>query len=181
MNLKKYLIPLTTAALLALTAAPALATDINQGTTPPAYESNGTTNVTASVDTTYTITIPDNDVLKFENLKATSPEKPDRTKTFHVSAANVTLAPGNQLKVTVKGIDDKTFQMTNEALTTVKLPYTITPAGGTPLTPGGTIAMFQNGKTESVENTLTVNAPTMGAGDYADTLTFTCTVEGVNP
>lgn len=174
MNLKKYLIPLATAALLALTAAPALATDINQGTTPPGYKNEGTTPVTASVDTTYTVTIPDNDALKFEKLTSSSTEK-ERTKTFNVSAANVTLAPNKQLKVTVTG-KDNAFQMANESATAVKLPYSITPKNGTALKPGDTIATFQNSETKAVENTLTVNAPTMGAGTYADTLTFTCTI-----
>lgn len=172
MNLKKALIPLALTALLTLAAAPALAAEINQDTA----QSKGVTNVTASVDTTYTITIPDSDTLKFEKLTGTA-EEAARTKTFNVSAKGVTLEPGKQLNVTVSG-ENNDFKMTNAALSSVKLPYTITPAAGSALRPGGTIASFANNSTETVSSTLIVNAPTMGAGNYSDTLTFTCTVEG---
>ena len=179
MNLKKALIPLALTALLALTATPALAANtITQGTAPT-YTNTGDTNVTASVDTTYTITIPDSDTLKFENLKGTS-EEAARTKTFDVSAKDVTLEPGKQLNVTVTG-KENVFQMSNAAVSAVKLPYTITPAGGSVLSPGGTIAIFQNSETKSVSSTLVVDAPTMGAGNYSDTLTFTCTVADKTP
>ena len=172
MNLKKALIPLALTALLALAVTPAQATGINQDTA----QSKGDTSVTASVDTTYTITIPDSDTLKFQNLKGTS-EETARTKTFDVSAKDVTLEPGKQLNVTVAGTDSSAFQMANDALTSVKLPYTITPAGSTTaLSPGGTIASFANNSTETVTSTLVAAAPTMGAGNYSDTLTFTCTV-----
>ena len=170
MNLKKALIPLALTALLALAVTPAQATGINQDTA----QSKGDTSVTASVDTTYTITIPDSDTLKFENLKGTS-EETARTKTFDVSAKDVTLEPGKQLNVTVSG-KDNVFQMSNAAVSAVKLPYTITPAGGSALSPGGTIASFANNSTDTVTSTLVVAAPTMGAGNYSDTLTFTCTV-----
>ena len=176
MNLKKALIPLALTALLALTATPALATGINQDTA----QSKGDTSVTASVDTTYTITIPDSDTLKFQNLKGTS-EETARTKTFDVSAKDVTLEPGKQLNVTVAGTDSSAFQMANDALTSVKLPYTITPSGGSALSLGGTIASFANNSTDTVTSTLVVAAPTMGAGNYSDTLTFTCTVADKTP
>jgi len=175
MNLKKALIPLALTALLALTATPALATGINQDTA----QSKGDTSVTASVDTTYTITIPDSDTLKFQNLKGTS-EETARTKTFDVSAKDVTLEPEKQLNVTVSG-ENNDFKMTNAALSSVKLPYTITPAAGSALSPGGTIASFANNSTDTVTSTLVVAAPTMGAGNYSDTLTFTCTVADKTP
>ena len=181
MNLKKALIPLALTALLALTATPALATEIEQGTVAPTYTNTGDTNVTASVDTTYTITIPDSDDLKFQKLKGTSDEAA-RTKTFDVSAKDVTLEPGKQLNVTVSGTDSSAFQMANDALTSVKLPYKLwnkkvtaeTETGN--LNPGDTFASFANGSTDTVTSTLVVAAPTMGAGNYSDTLTFTCTV-----
>ena len=160
MKIKKALIPLVLTALLALAATPALATEINQDTA----QSKGDTSVTASVDTTYTITIPDSSTLKFEKLKATSDEAA-RTKTFNVSAKGVTLEPGKQLNVTVSGTDSSAFQMANDALTSVKLPYTITPSAGSALSPGGTIASFANPRTETVSSTLIVNAPTLGAGN----------------
>ena len=127
------------------------------------------------MDTTYTITIPDSDTLKFEKLTGASDETA-RTKTFNVSAKGVTLEPGKQLNVTVSG-ENNDFKMTNAALSSVKLPYTITPSGGSALSPGGTIASFANGSTDTVTSTLVVAAPTMGAGTYEDMLTFTCTVE----
>ena len=174
MNLKKALIPLVLTALLALAATPALATEIEQGTAAPTYTNTGDTSVTASVDTTYTITIPDSDTLKFEKLTGTADETA-RTKTFNVSAKGVTLEPGKQIKVTVSG-KDNAFQMSNAALSSVKLPYTITSSSSTALSPGDPIASFANGSTDIVTSTLVVNAPTMGAGNYSDTLTFTCTV-----
>lgn len=180
MKIKKALIPLVLTALLALAATPALATEIEQGTAAPTYTNTGDTSVTASVDTTYTITIPDSDTLKFQNLKGTSDETA-RTKNFDVSAKDVTLEPGKQLNVTVSGTDSSAFQMANDDLTSVKLPYTITPAAGSTLRPGGTIASFANNSTETVSSTLIVNAPTMGAGNYSDTLTFTCTVADKTP
>ena len=179
MKIKKALIPLVLTALLALAATPALATEIEQGTAAPTYTNTGDTSVTASVDTTYTITIPDSDTLKFEKLTGTA-EEAAHTKTFNVSAKGVTLEPGKQLNVTVSG-ENNDFKMTTAALSSVKLPYTITPAAGSALRPGGTIASFANNSTETVISTLIVNAPTMGAGNYSDTLTFTCTVADKTP
>ena len=186
MKIKKALIPLALTALLALAATPALAANtITQGAAPT-YTNTGVTNVAASVDTTYTITIPDSDTLKFQNLKGTS-EETARTKTFDVSAKDVTLEPGKQLNVTVSGTDSSAFQMANDALKTVKLPYKLwnkkvtaeTETGN--LNPGDTFASFANGSTDTVTSTLVVAAPTMGAGNYSDTLTFTCTVADKTP
>lgn len=138
--------------------------------------SKSETKITSSVDSTYSITIPDSSVLKFEKLTSTS-DLAARTKTFDVSASNVTLEPGLEVEVAVAGKDSTAFKMTNKNVSSVKLPYSITVEGyNCQLEPNTRLAVFKNNQPKTVTSSLVINAPTMGAGNYEDTLTFTCSI-----
>ena len=173
MKIKKTLTTLALTGLLTATlAAPALAKDI-------VYPSatTGDSSVTATVDQTYTVTIPEK--IDFEKLAkdTTATEKP-----LTVNVSNLLIDKNEVLKINVKG-DDTTTTNAFTIRTTggASIAYEVYNKSKSKVDPTGEFAAVASADTPDTVQDVSGNLKQTGAvihsGSYAGTITFTCTVE----
>lgn len=118
-----------------------------------------------TVDPSYTVTIPAAIVI------------PDETQTVEatVSAADVVIDPGNQLKVTI-GETFSVIKQDQDLNTLDTLDFTVK-IGDTVISTGGTVLEVPAGTaTGSATLAFTVTGSPKYAGDYTGTVTFTISV-----
>ena len=177
MKIKKTLTTLALTGLLTATlAAPALAAD-KKIVYPSATTDSSP--VTATVDQTYTVTIPEK--IDFEKLAKDSSDNA-LIKELNISAAGVVIPADKKLNVTVKG------DGTNEAFTIDIAAggnigynvYNTVDTTGTGVTTGGTFKDFEAGKpsaTQTVNGKVKLKNAPVHSGTYRGTLNFTLSVE----
>ena len=176
MKIKKTLTTLALTGLLTTTlAAPALAKDIVYPTV-----STGDSSVTATVDQTYTVTIPD--TVNFGTLTKASK---DVVKDLTVKVNNLLIDKNQTLKINVKG-DDTTDAFTIRTNGSASIAYAVyaknkDTTSGTAVDPNGEFAAVTSAATPDTEQDVSGKLKQTGAvihsGSYTGTLTFTCTVE----
>ncbi len=144
-------------------------TTVQENTVPP----TGDTQLTFSVDPTYTVTIPATVTLDKDESEGVK-----YIGTGTVSAdAGLRLEEGKRIEVTLTTCD---YLLDTAATATYQLPYTVM-AGTTPIenatTPVATFTTEANANVQSSVLTFTAGDPTY-AGEYSDTVTFTIAVVG---
>ena len=158
--MKKLIAFVLTLAMAAITSVTAFAADttITQGSDPK----TGNTEVKFSVDPTYTVTIPGEVTLAYDENSSSYKGSGD------ITTGAVRLLPNQEILVTITG----DFEMTSAEQ--IKLPYTMTIGDSAPaVVSGDDVATFVT-STDEQRVTLNYSAenPTY-AGNYTDTLTFT--------
>lgn len=180
MKIKKTLITLALTGLLtAVLAAPALAKEIVQPT-PPTTVATGDSSVTATVDQTYTVTIPD--TVNFGTLTKASK---DVVKDLTVKVNNLLIDKNQTLKINVKG-DGTADAFTIRTNGGASIAYAVyaknkDTTSGAAVDPNGEFAAVTSADTPDTEQDVSGKLKQTGAvihsGSYTGTLTFTCTVE----
>lgn len=181
MNIKKTLTTLALTSLLtAVLAAPALAADptiVSPATT-------GDSSVTATVDQTYTVTIPD--TVEFGNLKK---ETANTEKALTVKVSNLLIDKDQALKINVKG-DDTADAFTIRTTGGASIAYEVYAKGedttsGTPVGVDGLFASVKSANspsdTQDISGSLKQTGAVVNAGNYTGTLTFTCSITDKTP
>lgn len=175
MKIKKTLTTLALTGLLtAVLAAPALAKDIVYPTV-----STGDSSVTATVDQTYTVTIPEK--IDFGKLTKDSSDNA-LIKDLTVNATGVVIPADQVLNVKIKG-SGTSEAFTIETTAGGNIGYNVYNTSGTTgdgITTGGTFQDFEAGKpstTQTVNGRVKLKNAPVHSGSYTGTLTFTCTVE----
>ena len=135
----------------------------------PEAGSNGTTNVTATVDPSYTLTVPAS--IDFAKLTKNSGIA---TQSFDVTVSDLMLDAGTVLEVTVAPVNGDAFIMTTAA--GAELPYSVyAPQGEEALAAGAVFATFEADGTAT--GTATVDTALIAAaGSYNGVITFTGSV-----
>lgn len=172
MKIKKTLTTLALTGLLtAVLAAPALAKDIVYPTV-----STGDSSVTATVDQTYTVTIPD--TVDFGTLTKASK---DVVKDLTVKVNNLLIDKNQTLKINVKG-DDTTTTNAFTIRTTggASIAYEVYNKSKSKVDPTGEFAAVTSADkpdtVQDVSGNLKQTGDVVHSGSYTGTLTFTCTV-----
>jgi len=132
----------------------------------PAAGTNGTTNVTATVDPSYTLTVPAS--IDFATLTKNSGIA---TQSFDVTVSDLMLDAGTVLEVTVAPVNGDAFIMTTA--NGAELPYSVyAPNGDEALAAGAVFATFEADGTAT--GTATVDTALIAAaGAYNGVITFT--------
>lgn len=175
MNIKKTLTTLALTSLLTATlAAPALAGEIVYPTA-----TTGDSSVTATVDQTYTVTIPD--TVEFGKLTKASK---DVVKDLTVKVNNLLIDKDQALKINVKG-DDTADAFTIRTTGGASIAYEVYAKGedttsGTPVGVDGLFASVKSANspsdTQDISGSLKQTGAVVNAGNYTGTLTFTCSI-----
>ncbi len=167
------------AAVALLLATPAMAeTADNVSINHP--EDTGNTQITAGVNQSYTLVIPEDIVMN--DLEAGG-DSDLRSKPIEVSAKSVVLEPDMQLNVSISGETNASGDLilTNQQNSAVQLPYEVFKTANnesTAVSNHGLFATFVTStKAQAQSGSIVVADPTMGAGTYQGTLTFVCSVE----
>lgn len=150
--MKKLLAALLSIALMASVSATAFAAEINEKSDPK----TATAEITTSIAPTYTVTIPENVSVKFNELTTDFGE-------IKVTAAQ--LDPDKCIQVALKSDGE----LNNAVDSTKVIPYTVT-AGDTEFTSATYLK-----KDDSTELTINITQNDWNsayAGDYSDTVTF---------
>ena len=173
MKIKKTLTTLALTGLLtAVLAAPALAAD----KTIVAPATTAGSPVTATVDQTYTVTIPD--TVNFGTLTKASK---DVVKDLTVKVNNLLIDKNQTLKINVKG-DDTTTANAFTIRTTggASIAYEVYNKSSTKVNPNSEFAAVTSADTPDTEQDVSGKLKQTGdvvhSGSYTGTLTFTCTV-----
>lgn len=174
MKIKKTLTTLALTGLLTATlAAPALAAD-KKIVYPSATTDSSP--VTATVDQTYTVTIPD--TVDFGTLTKASK---DVVKDLTVKVNNLLIDKNQTLKINVKG-DDTTTANAFTIRTTggASIAYEVYNKSSTKVNPNSEFAAVTSADTPDTEQDVSGKLKQTGdvvhSGSYTGTLTFTCTV-----
>lgn len=159
--MKKTIALLLTLALALSLAVTAFATEIDQDSSPKRAD----VKVTTSIAPTYTVTIPDNVQVAFNNTS---------TEFGEVRLISARLDSGYAVKVTLKA----SGELVNEADETKTIAYTVNSADG-PFSSG----IYQNiGDGDALTIDITQAAwDAAYAGNYSDTVTFTISYGKVTP
>ena len=170
MKIKKTLTTLALTGLLTATlAAPALAKDIVYPTV-----SNGDSSVTATVDQTYTVTIPD--TVDFGTLTKASK---DVVKDLTVKVNNLLIDKKQTLKINVKG-DDTANAFTIRTTGGASIAYEVYNKSSTKVNPNSEFAAVTSADkpdtVQDVSGNLKQTGDVVHSGSYTGTITFTCTV-----
>lgn len=141
-----------------ISAALALCFVLSLSITAFADDEERDTIITTSIQPTYTVTVPSNTTVKFNDTETAFGE-------IKVDAAQIEPDKYITVALTTDGA------LNNEADTTKELPYTITDASGTVFT-----SAKYNEKNQSTALTINITQADWAAayaGDYSDTVTFT--------
>ena len=163
--MKKLIAFVLTLAMATVTSVTAFAAEI----TPGSDSKEGATTVKFSVDPTYTVTIPEEVMLGYDE------ESNSYKGSGDITTGAVRLLPNQEILVTVTG----DFEMTSDEQ--IKLPYTMTiDDSPSAVASGDDVATFVTSTdTQSVTLNYSAANPTY-AGNYTDTLTFTISTYSSN-
>lgn len=180
MKAKTILTTLMLTGLLALGAAPALAADPTPTptTTIKPASPSASTEVKASVNQDYTVTIPNS--IDFGTLDNKST---NLSQDLKISATNVLIPASKVLNVKVTSNEGSFVVKAGDASVNYNL-YNTKEGSPAAIEYGKEFTAFEGGKpaeNQEVNGQITLaNAP-LNSGTYTGTLTFTCSVDDVTP
>ena len=155
--MKKLIAFVLTLAMATMMSVPAFAATVDQNDANPKNEQ---VTVSTSIAPTYTVTIPGDTTVVYDNNNATS------TDFGTIKADNVRLNPLKKIVVSVAA----DLTMKNADDTTKTIPYTIT-SGGSAFT---SVDLFATGDSAALKIEITAEAWSAAyAGSYSDVVTFT--------
>ena len=155
--MKKLIAFLLAFLMTAFMSVPAFAATVDQNDASPKNEN---VTVSTSIAPTYTVTIPGDTTVVYDNNNATS------TDFGTITADNVRLNPLKKIVVSVRA----DLTMKNADDTTKTIPYTIT-SGGSAFT---SVDLFATGDSVALKIDITAEAWSAAyAGSYSDIVTFT--------
>ena len=155
--MKKIIAFVLTLVMTASISVTAFAATVNQNDANPKNEN---VTVTTSIDPTYTVTIPGDTTVFYDDNKATS------TDFGAITADNVRLNPLKKIVVSVNAA----LTMKNEDDNTKTIPYTIT-SGGNVFT---SVDLLNTGDSAALKIDITAaDWSAAYAGSYSDIVTFT--------
>lgn len=155
--MKKLIAFVLTLVMTASMSVTAFAATVNQNDPNPKDEK---VTITTSIAPTYTVTIPGDTTVTYDNNNATS------TDFGTITADNVRLNPQKKIVVSVNAA----LTMKNANDDTKTIPYTIT-SGGNAFT---SVNLLKTGDSAALKIDITAEAWSAAyAGDYSDIVTFT--------